>query len=94
VRVSVALPGALRPYAHGRAEVAVDVPDGTTVDGLLDRLADSEPALERRLRDERGVLRRYVNVYLGDEDVRTAGLLGHPLRDGDRVLVLPSVAGG
>jgi sulfur-carrier protein len=94
VRVSVALPGALRPYARGQAEVAVDVPDGTTVDGLLDRLAVSEPALERRLRDERGLLRRHVNVYLGDEDVRTGGLLGQPLRDGDRVLVLPSVAGG
>lgn len=92
--VTVDLPAALRPYARGVPQVVLDVPAGTTVAGLLDRLVEEQPALERRLRDEQGRLRRYVNLYLGDDDVRTAGLLDHPLADGARLLVLPSVAGG
>ncbi|HSK25553.1 MAG TPA: MoaD/ThiS family protein [Jiangellales bacterium] len=92
--VTVDLPAVLRPYAGGRAEVVLDVPDGCTVRAVLDRLAADAPALERRLRDERGALRQYVNVYLGDDDVRTAGLLDSRVPERARLLVLPSVAGG
>jgi molybdopterin converting factor small subunit len=64
------------------------------VGALLDRLAAELPGLERRLRDERGTLRRYVNVYVGDDEVRATGLLDTPLYDGAQLLVVPSVAGG
>jgi molybdopterin synthase sulfur carrier subunit len=94
VQVQVRLPGALRPYADGRAELSVELPEGATVGTLLDRLAAVAPALERRLRDERGGLRRYVNVYLDGDDVRGSGLLATPLHDGAQLLVVPAVAGG
>lgn len=69
--------------------------DGITcVSQVLDALAADHPALVRRLRDETGALRRHVNVFVGEEDVRWAGGAAAPVRPGDVVLVLPSVAGG
>jgi len=61
---------------------------------LLDTLAAVHPALARRIRDESGALRRFVNVYVDGDDVRFAGGLGTPVPDGAVVQVLPSVAGG
>ncbi len=92
--VEVVLPGALADDAGGSRRLQVQVPDGARLGDVLDALAVSQPRLARRLRDETGALRRYVNVYLGHDDVR--GLLGTgtPVAAGDTVLVLPNVAGG
>jgi molybdopterin converting factor small subunit len=94
VRVSVRLPAVLAEHAGGQRTVEVEVPPGGTVGQVLDALADGRPRLAWRVRDETGALRRYVNVFVGDEDVRGAAGLATPVGDGDVVTVLPSVAGG
>jgi molybdopterin converting factor small subunit len=93
VTVQVLLPGALAPAAGGARRVELEVP-GSTVEGLLDALAVAHPLLVRRLRDETGALRRFVNVYVDGEDVRWDGGLAAAVPDGAVVQVLPSVAGG
>jgi sulfur-carrier protein len=92
--VTVRLPGVLRPRAADSAEVEVDVPAGTTLGEVLDVLAERHPGLGRRLRDERGELRRYVNFYIDGEECRRLGGRDTPLPAGAVVQVIPSVAGG
>ena len=91
--VEVVLPGVLADLAGGSKHLDVDPPGGTLGD-LLDALAAEHPLLGRRIRDESGALRRFVNVYVDGDDVRFAGGLGAPVPDGAVVQVLPSVAGG
>jgi molybdopterin converting factor small subunit len=89
----VVLPGVLADLAGGTRHLEVD-PGGGTLTDLLDALAAVHPALARRIRDEAGALRRFVNVYVDGEDVRFAGGLDARVPDGAVVQVLPSVAGG
>jgi molybdopterin converting factor small subunit len=98
VKVTVVLPGVLREDAGGVGELVVE-PAGSRdgraeVAGVLDVLAEQLPKVERRIRDEAGALRRHVNLFVGETDVRTVGGIGAPVHDGDVILVLPSVAGG
>ncbi len=92
--VEVVLPGFLADLAGGERHVRVEVGEGGTVAGVLDRLVDGRPVLDRRIRDETGAVRRFVNVYVDGEDVRWQGGLATAVRDGAVVQVLPSVAGG
>jgi molybdopterin synthase sulfur carrier subunit len=91
--VEVVLPGALADLAGGDRHLQIDVSGGTLAD-LLDVLAERHPVLGRRIRDETGQLRRFVNVYVDGEDVRFDGATAAVVRDGAVVQVLPSVAGG
>ena len=91
--VEVVLPGVLADLAGGTKHLQVE-PAGDTLADLLDTLAAVHPALTRRIRDEAGALRRFVNVYVDGDDVRFTGGLGAPVPDGAVVQVLPSVAGG
>jgi molybdopterin synthase sulfur carrier subunit len=91
--VEVVLPGVLADLAGGTKHLQVEPAGGTLAD-LLDKLAAVHPALARRIRDEAGAVRRFVNVYVDGDDVRYAGGLGTPVPDGAVVQVLPSVAGG
>lgn len=91
--VTVRLPGALRQYTGGAAAVSLDV-GPSDLRGVLDALDAARPALVRRIRDEQGELRRFVNVYIDDEDARRIGGLSASVPAGAEVLVLPSVAGG
>ena len=93
-RVVVKLPAVLAEHADGRRTVEVAVPADGTVGQVLDALTADRPRLAWRIRDETGVVRRHVNVFVGDEDVRATGGLGTPVADGDVVTLLPSVAGG
>lgn len=88
--IEVRIPTILRPYTDGAK--AVDGA-GTTLDELISDLESRHPGLRERLVEE-GQLRRFVNVYLNDEDVRFLGGLATPVADGDSVTVLPAVAGG
>lgn len=90
--VTLVLPGALRADAGGAPRVAVDA--SGTLGGVLDALASQWPRLARRVRDERGELRRYVNVYVDGEDCRATGGLVTPVPDGAEIQILPSIAGG
>ncbi|MGZ4614254.1 MAG: MoaD/ThiS family protein [Actinomycetes bacterium] len=88
--VEVRIPTILRQYTGG--EKAVEGA-GTTLAELIDDLEGRHTGLRERLVDDKG-LRRFVNVYLNDEDVRFLGGLETALGDGDNVTVLPAVAGG
>ena len=91
--VQVVLPGVLADLAGGSKHLDVD-PPGTTLADLLDELATRHPLLGRRIRDETGQVRRFVNVYVDGDDVRFGKGLATEVRDGAEVQVLPSVAGG
>jgi len=90
--ITVLLPGVLRADAGGSARLDVDA--SGTLGGVLDALGVRWPRLARRLRDEQGELRRYVNVYVDGEDCRRLAGLATPVRDGAEIQLLPSVAGG
>jgi len=93
VSVQVLLPGVLAALAGGEKHVDVE-PEGDTLADLLDALAAEHPMLARRIRDETGQVRRFVNVYVDGDDVRFGEGLQTKVRDGAEVHVLPSVAGG
>ena len=88
--VEVSIPTILRSYTAGAKNVEAG---GASLDELLGDLDARFPGLRERLVDESG-LRRFVNVYLNDEDVRFLDGLGTPVADGDQVTILPAVAGG
>ena len=92
--VEVVLPGSLADLAGGNKHVEVDVGESATLASVLDGLAEGRPLLDRRIRDETGQLRRFVNVYVDGDDVRFEDGVGTTVRDGAVVQVLPSVAGG
>jgi molybdopterin converting factor small subunit len=92
--VTVVLPGALRQFSGGEAHLAVPVDDGASLGDVLDAVALTHPALARRMRDEQGQLRRFVNVYVDGEDARLSGGIEAPVGPSAEVLILPSVAGG
>jgi sulfur-carrier protein len=89
--ITVKIPSQLRAAAGGAAEAEVQ---GTTVGEALDALFEQHGDLRERLSDEGGGLRRFVNVYVGDEDIRFGDGLDTPVSDGDEVRILPAVAGG
>ena len=92
--IEVRIPTILRTYTGG--EKAVDA-SGATLADLIDDLEGNHPGLKDRLveqKDGSTDLRRFVNLYVNDEDVRFTGGLGTELKDGDQVVVLPAVAGG
>ena len=88
--VEVRIPTILRTYTGGEKAVSGE---GSTLSELIENLEASHPGLKERLIDGED-LRRFVNVYVNDEDVRFTGGLETKLDDGDQVVVLPAVAGG
>ncbi len=88
--IEVRIPTILRTYTGGAKAVEGS---GGTIAELIGDLDSQYSGLRDRLQDEAG-LRRFVNVYLNDEDVRFLGGLETPVKDGDTVTVLPAVAGG
>ena len=88
--IEVRIPTILRTYTDGEKSVAAE---GASLSALIDDLEANYPGIKDRL-IENGDLRRFVNVYVNDEDVRFIGGLQAALSDGDQVVVLPAVAGG
>jgi MoaD family protein len=88
--IEVRIPTILRSYTGG--EKAVDA-SGATLAELVEDLESNHPGIKERLLEGED-LRRFVNVYVNDEDVRFAGGLQAPVSDGDQVVILPAVAGG
>jgi molybdopterin synthase sulfur carrier subunit len=88
--IDVRIPTILRTYTGGEKAVRGE---GSTLSQLIDDLEANHPGIKERLVDG-SELRRFVNVYVNDEDVRFTGGLDTPVGDGDEVVVLPAVAGG
>ena len=86
----VRIPTILRTDTNGEKAVSGD---GASLSALIDDLESNHPGIKDRLLDG-GDLRRFVNVYVNDEDVRFIGGLEAPVAEGDQVVVLPAVAGG
>jgi molybdopterin converting factor small subunit len=90
--VTVRIPTILRTLTGGEAEVGVDGAD--TLQAVIDKLEADHPGLRARVLDDDGKLRRFVNVYVNDDDVRFASGLQTPTPDGASVSIIPAVAGG
>lgn len=88
------LPSVLQPLAGGRPVLTTPADGPVTVADLLDAVASDYAVLGRRLRDETGALRRFVNVYVGGDEVRRLRGLNTEVMPGQEVLVIQSVAGG
>jgi sulfur-carrier protein len=88
---SVRIPTILRNYTGGAGEVTAN---GSTLAEILNSLEADHPGIRARVLDDTGALRRFVNVYVGDEDVRFAGGLEAAVSDGAKISIIPAVAGG
>ncbi|MET0903553.1 MAG: ubiquitin-like small modifier protein 1 [Acidimicrobiales bacterium] len=89
--VTVRVPTTLRTLTGGAAEVAVE---GTTVGEVFTNLESAHPGFSERLLDDEGGLRRFVNVFVADDDVRFLEGLDTAVPDGETVSIIPAVAGG
>ncbi|MDT7728079.1 MAG: sulfur-carrier protein [Actinomycetota bacterium] len=89
--VTVVVPAMLRNLVGGASSLEVE---GQTLGAVLDVVGARHPALERRLRDESGALRRYVNFYVDGEECRRLSGLSTALTPAAEVMIIPSVAGG
>ncbi|MFI6986623.1 ubiquitin-like small modifier protein 1 [Embleya sp. NPDC050154] len=89
--VSVRIPTILRTYTGGAAEVSVE---GSTLAEVLDALEKDHTGIRARILDDEGKLRRFVNLYVNDEDVRFADGLATTIPDNGSVSIIPAVAGG
>lgn len=88
--IRVQIPTPMRQHTEGKAVVEVG---GGTVQAVLDALGQHYPGVTPRLFDN-GQVRRFVNVYLNDEDIRYLDNLATPVKDGDELAIIPAVAGG
>lgn len=91
--VAVRIPTILRTYTAGAAEVSVE-PTEPTLSATITALEAAYPGLSARVLDDSGALRRFVNVYVDDEDVRFEGGLDAATPSGAHVSIVPAVAGG
>ena len=89
--VSVRIPTTLRTLTGGQSEVSLD---GTNVRDVLTNLDGAHPGFADRLLDDDGNLRRFVNVFVADDDIRFLEGLDTPVPDGAEVSIIPAVAGG
>ena len=87
--IEVRIPTILRPYTKDQKVVEAE---GSTLSAIIENL-DLQFGLGERLL-ENGSLRRFINIYINDEDVRFLGGLEAPVKDGDSITILPAVAGG
>jgi molybdopterin synthase sulfur carrier subunit len=87
---TVRIPTPLRSLTGGNDEVAAD---GRTVADLIENLEKKHPGIRERLLDDKGV-RRFVNIYIGEEDIRFLDGLKTELKSGDTVSIVPAIAGG
>ena len=89
--VEVRIPTILRGYTGEQKAVTAE---GATLAAVIDDLEANHPGIKDRLVEDTATLRRFVNVYVNDEDVRFIGGIDAQVTDGDQVVVLPAVAGG
>jgi molybdopterin converting factor small subunit len=91
MKITVEIPSALRRFTDGAAKIQCE---GADLPNLLNDLGTKHPAITQHLRDDSGKVRQFINIYINDEDVRFLGGDAYQFRDGDQVLIVPSIAGG
>ena len=91
--VSVRIPTILRSYTGGESELSVE-PAEDTLAGVIEALEAAAPGIRARVLDDAGALRRFVNVYVDDDDVRFTDGLATPTPAGSKISIIPAVAGG
>jgi len=91
MEVDVRIPAPLKKLA---GEQDMIKSQGRTVGEVLRWLTDTYPGLEERLRDEKGEVRRFINIYVNGEDIRFTLNLQTPLKEGDQISIIPAIAGG
>ncbi len=89
--ITVRIPTPLRPMTGGKNEVEIA---GNTVAEIIDNLGTAHPGIKERLYDEEGEVRRFINIYVNEEDIRFLTGKDTPLKDGDQVSIIPAIAGG
>ncbi|MET0447661.1 MAG: ubiquitin-like small modifier protein 1 [Aeromicrobium sp.] len=89
--INVRIPTILRTYTQDQSQVSAE---GATLTDVLDSLEASFPGIKGRVVDDEGKLRRFVNIYVAEEDVRFSQGLDTPTPDGAQVSIIPAVAGG
>ena len=89
--ITVRIPTPLRKLTGGADEVSIE---GANVGDIINNLEAAHPGLKERLCDEAGEIRRFVNVYVNDEDVRFMSGRDTELKDGDEMSIVPAIAGG
>ncbi|MFL5292493.1 MAG: ubiquitin-like small modifier protein 1 [Myxococcales bacterium] len=90
--VTVKIPAPLRPLTQGQAEVSLE--NAPTVKAAVEELSRRYPGLRERLLDDKGALRRYVNIFRNDEDIRHGKMLDTSLGAEDKLTIVPAIAGG
>lgn len=89
--IKVMLPAAFVRHTDGQKQFDSDAAD---LAGLVSDMESKFPALGSHVKDEDGKLRRFINVYVNDEDIRFLGGESYKFQDGDEVMLIPSIAGG
>jgi molybdopterin synthase sulfur carrier subunit len=89
--IVVRIPTPLQKFTKNQSEVSVQ---GVTVADVLDNLEEHFPGLRERLVDDRGSIRKFINFYLNDEDIRFMDAEQTTLKDGDELSIIPAIAGG
>ena len=89
--IRVRIPTPLRRFTGGSDEVTAD---GDSVKSVIDDLEHRHPGMRERLLDDRGELRRFVNIYLNGDDIRFLSQLTSKVQDGDDISIVPAIAGG
>ena len=91
MKITVEIPTALRRFTDGVPMIECS---SESLPALLGEIEQRFPAISKHLRDDSGQVRRFVNIYVNEEDIRFLGGNNYKFREGDRVLVVPSIAGG
>ncbi|HSB43944.1 MAG TPA: MoaD/ThiS family protein [Nitrospira sp.] len=89
--IKIRIPTPLRPLTKGQGEVEAQA---SSIANMIETLNQSHPGLKDRLCDESGELRRFVNIYVNEEDIRFLQGKETSLKDGDEVSIVPAIAGG
>ncbi len=91
MEVHVRIPSPLKKLAGGQDVVKAE---GKTVGGVVQRLVETYPDLKERLLDQEGTMRRFINIYVNNEDIRFTQGLEMTLKEGDQLSIIPAIAGG